>query len=143
MAIDQQVAQHAEFIDALIAAVGQDLFAKCLAANQRAREAELVAQSEAIWQARVGEGEAHAVKVVSASSYVFGTWDRASPMCGPVAALPEETRGKVLDARVGTKVKIGTKSLAITKAFEEGPAPPIEGKPAVANGTGKKGSKKR
>lgn len=123
MAIDQQVAQHAECIEALVVAVGQELFSKCLLANQRAREAALVAQSKAQWDQRVADGEAHRVLAAEASSFVIGTWDRAGPMCGPLAALPEETRAKVLGARVGTRVKVGKQLLVLTTAYEDGPAP--------------------
>ena len=136
MGIDQQIGEHARFIDALVAAVGQDLFQRCLEANARAQEVKLVQLSEQGWQARVAEGEAHQVKVVTATSYLFGNWDGAAPMCTPFESMLPEYRAALEGTRVGVKVKIGKQTLVLTKVFVEGPEPG-DPKPPAKPGKGK------
>lgn len=119
MDIPRQVARLTEICEVLIDFVGTKQVEKRLDERRRDRESVRTAAAENGWTEKVAGGDARAVKVISADSYIFGVAPGNRPVCGPVKYIAEEERGRLIGGLVGATYTISGEPTIIRAAFEE------------------------
>lgn len=122
-AVKAHMARMSEVLEALIDVVGAKAVTDRIEARRKERGTRAIVANENEWRDRVAAGEAHPVKVVSETSYIFGRAPGDKPVCGPVTAVAARERKALTRARVGGTCKINGQPTVILAAYEDGPAP--------------------
>lgn len=119
----QQVARQAEVVEVLVDLAGSKEVEARLTARRKERLVRDIVTNENEWKEKVAAGDAHPVKKLSKTSYIFARGPGDKPVCGPVASVAEkERRQLVARGRVGATCKINGEPTVILAAYEDGPA---------------------
>ncbi len=116
------VARLTEVVEAIVDIMGTKAVEDRVNERRKARATSAIIANENEWRDKVAAGEAHPVKVLSKTSYIFGRAPGDKPVCGPVTAVAAKERRALTRARVGATCTINGQPTVILAAYEEGPA---------------------
>jgi len=123
-ALARQAARQAEVIEALVDCVGAKQVAARIEERRKERMTRDIVANENDWKEKVAAGDAHPVKKVTKTSYIFARGPGDKPVCGPVSSVADKERQQLVRrGRVGATCKINGEPTVILAAYEDGPAP--------------------
>ena len=121
--LGQAVARVTEILEAVIDVVGAKEVQAQVEVRRKERLVRDIVAEENAWKEKVAAGDAHPVKKLSKTSYIFARGPGDKPVCGPVSSVAQkERRQLVARGRVGSTCKINGEPTVILAAYEDGPA---------------------